>query len=188
MCETKTDTTTALTKSNPAVLLTRIAQQHDQQAFIMLFQHYAPKVKSWLIKGGASPSVAEEIIQETFLTVWRKAGLFDPEKASAATWIYTIARHKKIDKLRKEQYPEVFLEAPLEAVTLENSSGDTKKDVRKALKVLNPEQFTVIYKNFFEGRSHQEIAKQEGVALGTVKSRARLALKKLHAVLNIGHL
>lgn len=93
------------------------------------------------MKNGASNSIAEEIIQETFLTLWQKAPLFNPEKASVATWIYTIARNKKIDKLRQEHYPE--LTAEITSDTTHNP--DTKKDVRKALKVLNAEQFTVIY-------------------------------------------
>jgi RNA polymerase sigma-70 factor (ECF subfamily) len=185
MCKTATDNTTAAIENSPAFLLERVALYQDQQAFIKLFQQYAPKVKSWLMKGGASNSVAEEIIQETFLTVWRKAILFNPEKASVATWIYAIARHKKIDKLRKEHYPEIQIESVLQTIDAGDTKADAKKDIGKALKVLNPEQFTVIYKSFFEGRTHQEIAKQEGIALGTVKSRARLALRKLHAVLNI---
>jgi RNA polymerase sigma-70 factor (ECF subfamily) len=181
MCKNVFETTTETPEDNPALLMARVANNQDKQAFVILFKSYAPKLKSWLIKGGASSSIAEEIIQETFLTLWQKAPLFNPEKASVATWIYTIARNKKIDKLRQEHYPELIVEMASDGT----HNPDTKKDVRKALKVLNGEQFTVIYKNFFEGRTHQEIAKQEGVALGTVKSRARLALKKLHAVLNI---
>ena len=78
----------------------------DERAFAELFAHFAPRIKGFLIKSGASAQVAEECAQESMVTVWHKAHLFDPSRASASTWIFTIARNKKIDAFRRAARPE----------------------------------------------------------------------------------
>ena len=82
-------------------LITRIAQAQDRAAFAELFAHYAPRVKTLLVRSGSTPSAAEELAQEVMLAVWRKAHYFDPKRASAAAWIFTIARNLRIDSLRR---------------------------------------------------------------------------------------
>jgi RNA polymerase sigma-70 factor (ECF subfamily) len=85
-----------------ADLLRRVAERGDVEAFRSLFQAYAPRVKSFMMRQGADAGTAEELAQETLLAVWRKARLYSGEKGSASTWIYTIARNLRIDRLRRE--------------------------------------------------------------------------------------
>src|SRR5262249_48628581 len=93
-------------------LLVKIARQRDRQAFAQLFAYYAPRVKAYLIRQGADNGTAEELAQETLLTAWRKADRFDPSKASAGTWIFTVARNLRIDALRKGRRPKFDVDDP----------------------------------------------------------------------------
>ena len=83
-------------------LIVSVAKNLDREAFGKLFDAFAPRLKSFMIRKGASPEVAEDLVQETMISVWRKAGLYDPTKGSALTWIFTIARNLRIDRIRKE--------------------------------------------------------------------------------------
>lgn len=154
---------------------------------MQLFEHFAPRVKSFLMKGGTAEDVADELAQETMLTVWNKAGSFDPARSAASTWIFTIARNKKIDVLRKIGRYEV---APADPETLENTESASSpgadamahqetETIAAALKDLPEEQSMLLRKSFFEDKSHADIAQETGLALGTVKSRIRLALERL---------
>ncbi len=87
-------------------LLLAVGHERDRSAFVALFDHFAPRVKAYLIRLGASGALAEDLAQEAMLIVWRKADLFDPAKASAATWLFTIARNLRIDAIRREKRPE----------------------------------------------------------------------------------
>jgi len=169
-----------------------IATGRDQEAFAEIFAHFAPRVKSFLRKAGVSDAQAEEITQEVMLSVWRKAVLFDPAAAGAATWIFTIARNLRIDAIRRERrggairVDEVEAEyeadnAPLADARIAAAQADDR--VRKALEVLPGDQLTVIRMSFFEEHAHSEIARALGIPLGTVKSRVRLAMKRLRALL-----
>ncbi len=169
-----------------------IATRRDQEAFAELFNHFAPRVKSFLRKAGASDAQADEIAQEAMLSVWRKAALFDPTASGAATWIFTIARNLRIDAIRRERrggairVDEVEAEyeaddAPLADDRLAAAQSDDR--VRKALETLPAEQLTVIRMSFFEEHAHSEIARALRIPLGTVKSRVRLAMKRLRALL-----
>src|ERR1700722_19688893 len=84
-----------------AALMLAIATGRDRAAFVALFDRFAPRLKSWFLRGGTSAQQAEDLVQETMLTVWRKADIFDPARATAATWIFTIARNQRIDALRR---------------------------------------------------------------------------------------
>ena len=163
--------------------LKRIQADEDQRAFAELFGHFAPRVKAFLMKSGASPSMAEECTQEVMATLWHKAHLFDPSRASVATWIFTIARNKKIDALRKQRRPEpedlewgpqVEPEAS-DILVLQQES----QQLTQALTVLPSQQRDLIKKAYFGDLSHSEIATETGLPLGTIKSRLRLALSKL---------
>lgn len=95
---------------DPAALsgcVVAIAERRDKEAFKILFAHFAPRVKAYLLKNGAPPTTAEDLAQETMVAVWRKAALYDPSKATAATWIFTIARNQRIDAIRREKRPEI---------------------------------------------------------------------------------
>lgn len=177
-----------------SALVKAVALRQDRQAFSQLFQHYAPRVKSYLLRQGADDGQAEEVVQETMLAVWRKAGLFDAAKASAGTWIFTIARNLRIDLIRKARRPEFAADDPAfvpdaeEAPDASMQAGQRREKVRDALKDLPDEQATVVRLSFFEDKPHGEIAQQLSVPLGTVKSRLRLAMRRIRAVLGEGEI
>jgi len=168
-------------------LLIRVAQDRDRAAFAALFSHFAPRVKAYLLKLGASPALAEDLAQEALLNVWRKAHLFDPAKASAATWLFTIARNLRIDAVRRERRPELepddFLpESPAGADDV-MALADDELRLRVALKDLPPDQVQVVELSFFADKPHSQIADELGIPLGTVKSRLRLAMTRLKRAL-----
>ena len=163
--------------------LRRIQANQDQQAFAELFSYFAPRVKAFLIKSGANPGLAEECTQEVMATLWHKADLFDPSRASVSTWIFTIARNKKIDALRKQRRPEPEdlawgPEAEPEAADVLALQQETK-NLSKAITRLPEQQRDLIKRAYYGDLSHSEIAAETGLPLGTIKSRLRLALVKL---------
>ena len=163
--------------------LKRIQADQDQRAFAELFAHFAPRVKAFLMKSGASPSMAEECTQEVMATLWHKAYLFDPSRASVATWIFTIARNKKIDALRKQRRPEPENlewgpEAEPEAADILVLQQESQQ-LTQAMTALPSQQRELIEKAYFGDLSHSEIVAETGLPLGTIKSRLRLALSKL---------
>jgi RNA polymerase sigma-70 factor, ECF subfamily len=177
------------TPDTPAALIHAIARRRDRAAFATLFRTFAPKVKAWMLRGGASAAAAEELAQETMLAVWQKAALFDPARAGASTWIFTIARNQRIDALRRERHPCALLpdpvddpEAPPQADRL-LAMGQQEARIRVALADLPADQAEVIRKAFFEDKVHAEIEKELGIPLGTVKSRLRLAMNRLRMAL-----
>ena len=166
-------------------LIGRIAAAADRGAFCDLFQHFAPRVKSYAMRLGSAGPAAEELAQETLLMVWRKAAQFDPARASASTWIFTIARNLRIDALRRERplpAPESDADpSPLADAALSGAQQDGR--VREALRSLPPEQLEVIELSFFSEAPHSAIAERLGLPLGTVKSRLRLAMGRMRALL-----
>jgi RNA polymerase sigma-70 factor (ECF subfamily) len=169
-------------------MIEAVALRHDREAFAQLFNYFAPRLKAWLIKSGAAPSAAEDFAQDAMLTVWRKADLFDPRKARAATWIFTIARNRRLDMLRRDArpLPTPEIELASEAVPRPDDmllmSQDARR-VREALSRLAPEQLEVLRQAFFMESPHSEIARHLNVPLGTVKSRIRNAMIKLRLIL-----
>jgi RNA polymerase sigma-70 factor (ECF subfamily) len=170
---------------DPNILIGTIARSGDRAAFAALFDHFAPRVKGLLMRGGAPAELAEEVAQETLLTVWRKAALFDPAKASASTWIATIARNLRIDIARREirsrlsQVYEILDEEAPEQPDAMLSGAERDARVRAAMTQLSPDQYRVVELAFIEGFSHQDVADRLAIPLGTVKSRLRLALSHL---------
>jgi len=165
----------------------RIREHQDRQAFARLFDHFAPRVKGFLMKSGANEALAEECTQDVMATLWQKSHLFDPTRASAATWIFTIARNRKIDALRKQRRPEPEDlpwgpdQEPDQADVLALQQETTQ--LGKAINNLPEKQKMLIEKAYFHDLSHSEIAKETGLPLGTIKSRIRLALDRLrHAM------
>ena len=174
---------------HPEALILAIARSADREAFAALFDQFAPRVKGFLIKGGASAELAEEVAQETLLAVWRKAAQFDPQKASAATWIVTIARNLRIDIARREtrsrlrEVYEIVEEEGPEQPDAALSGVQRESRVREAMTELSKDQYRVVELAFIEGCSHQDVAKRLSIPLGTVKSRLRLALSHLRGKL-----
>ena len=172
-------------KTDFAGLIEKIAETKDRDAFAALFAHFAPRLKGYLLRLGASDGQAEEVLQEALLTVWRKAHLFDRKKAAASTWIFTIARNRRIDILRKRKFPEIDAEDPSlvpdapRAPDEEVIGAREGEAVRLALEKLPEEQRELVRLAFYNGWSHSKIAEDTNLPLGTVKSRLRLAFSRL---------
>ncbi len=166
-----------------------IAQDKDKEAFKVLFEHFAPRVKGYMLKLGTENALADELAQETLLMVWRKAEQFDRSKASPSTWIFTIARNLRIDAFRKLNRPELDPQDPALIPQAEEAADDRVDRIERAdfvagaLKELNPEQAEVIRMSFYQDKSHSVIAEELGVPLGTVKSRLRLAFGRIKKIL-----
>jgi RNA polymerase sigma-70 factor (ECF subfamily) len=174
---------------DPETLLLRVAVDRDREALAKLFSLFGPRVKSMMLKLGASEAIAEDMVQETFLAVWRKAHLFSVERGAAVSWIFTIARNLRIDQFRKQSNKPY---EDLEKVTIESSepSGSVLVEQRqvidrvsKALTALSPEQQEVVRLSFLSDMPHSQIAEKIGIPLGTVKSRLRLAYERLRPML-----
>lgn len=183
-----------------AALARAVALQADKAAFTQLFDYYAPRIKAQLIQMKLDAASAEEVTQDVMVVLWRKAVLFDPAKASLATWLYRIARNSRIDRLRRSRI-DYF--DPLEpgfdredenqmGADASMDAGQREERLQAALLSLPGEQAELIRLAFFDGLSHSEIAVQARVPLGTVKSRIRLAFGRLrralaeHGVLDAG--
>jgi RNA polymerase sigma-70 factor (ECF subfamily) len=168
-----------------------VATERDRGAFTTLFNLFAPRVKALLMRSGLNDELAEEVTQETMLSMWRKASYFDPGRAGVSTWIFTIARNQRIDRLRREQVRSASLlfdssderDSPSSAEEIA-ITAEREKQLRSALRALTKDQATIVRLSFLEEKPHAEIAHELGIPLGTVKSRARLALNRLRALLD----
>ena len=172
-----------------ADLLQRIAERADPAAFRELYEAYGPRVKAYMMRQGADAGTAEDLAQETLLTVWRKAALYAGDRGSMTTWVFAIARNLRIDRLRREvpwqELPEGRLtEASSEPLPDEAMAEKERQErVQAALAELPPEQKDVVILAYLEGLSHSEIADRLGLPLGTVKSRMRIAYQKIRQTL-----
>ncbi|NWH07579.1 MAG: sigma-70 family RNA polymerase sigma factor [Alphaproteobacteria bacterium] len=174
-----------------AELLHAVGSRRDVQAFEALFRHFAPRVKAYMMRLARDGQAAEELMQETMIAVWNKAGQFDKTKGAASTWIFTIARNHRIDAFRRDRRPEfdpldpAFVpdEAPPADDELEALQASAR--LHDAIGKLPEEQSALLRLSFFEDVSHNAIAARLNIPLGTVKSRLRLAFEKLRAAL--GH-
>ncbi len=172
---------------NAAALILAIAARNDRAAFAALFERFAPRVKSYMLRLGATPEAAEELAQEAMLTVWRKAALFDPARAGASTWIFAIARNLRIDAIRRERRPRIEDDPtdeppPEPAADAVIAAAERDVRLRSAMAALPKEQAEVIRLSFFHDKPHSEIAADLRLPLGTVKSRLRLALGRLRSL------
>jgi RNA polymerase sigma factor (sigma-70 family) len=175
-----------------ADLIGRVASHGDRDAFRSLFEHFAPRIKGFMLKAGCSADEAEEIAQTALIAVWRKASQFDPASAGAAAWIFTIARNLRIDAVRRGARAGRFGDTaeladapdPADPADMLVSRDEDAARVKAALERLSAEQSTVIRLSFIEERPHPEIARLLGIPLGTVKSRIRLAMSRLRDLLD----
>lgn len=166
-----------------AAMVLRVRDARDRTAFAALFQHFAPRVKGFLMKSGADAALAEECAQDVMVTLWQKAHLYDPARASVATWVFTIARNRRIDALRKARRPEPEeLSWGPEPEPDQSDAYEAQEDTRRltaALAQLPDNQRDLIQRAYFGDLSQTEIAAATGLPLGTIKSRIRLALDRL---------
>ena len=175
-----------------AALVTAVADRRDREAFTRLFDHFAPRLNAYLRRLGTDPATAEEIAQETMVTLWHKAPQFDPQKSSLTTWLYRIARNRRVDNLRRNRLDFLDVSDPiLEAadatdLVAEVDMQQRKDAVRSALASLPEEQLSVVRLAFFDDLSHSQISEQIGLPLGTVKSRIRLGFTRLRRSLEAG--
>ncbi|WP_343630814.1 sigma-70 family RNA polymerase sigma factor [Roseateles sp.] len=174
-----------------AGLVRRVAEHGDREAFGRLFSHFAPRVKSYLIRTGSDEALAEELAQEALVTLWRKAALFDPAQAAVSTWVFTIARNLRVDAARRHRLDGAgdecfeFDHLPADQADVPDHADATRqaRRVREALERLPPEQAQALRLSFFDDEPHARIAQELGLPLGTVKSRIRLAVAHLRKLL-----
>ncbi len=177
-----------------ADLVERVARQRDWPAFEQLFDHFAPRLKGYLMRLGSDAALAEEITQDVMATLWHKAGQFDAARSSVATWLFRIARNRRIDWGRRDRLSYMDpLDGAFTQLSSEEAEPDTATEalqhedrVREAIKLLPEEQRALIMQSFYEGLSHGQIAGKTGLPLGTVKSRLRLAFNRLRKLLEAG--
>ncbi|MBB4238187.1 sigma-70 family RNA polymerase sigma factor [Rhizobium esperanzae] len=172
-----------------AALAEAVARDRDQQAFSILFDYFAPRLKAWLMRQKMTSGEAEELVQEIMIVLWHKADLYDSTRSSLSTWLFRIARNRRID-LQRRINTRIFdetdptLQPPAE-IGAEDIIANDDRDarIRAAVGQLPEEQRDMLRAAFFLGQSHSEIAEATGLPLGTVKSRIRLAFGKLRKVL-----
>lgn len=168
-----------------------VAARRDRQAFGALFGHFAPRIKAYLMRSGSDADQAEELVQECMTIVWRKADSFDPAQASVATWMFTIARNKRIDGYRRARRPELDPEDPAllpEAETPADrvvEASQVADRLARAMATLPVEQAEMLRMAFYEDKAHSEIAAETNLPLGTVKSRLRLAMGRMRKALGV---
>ena len=168
-----------------SALMLAVRDAGDRAAFAQLFRHFAPRVKAYLMKSGASAAQAEECAQDVMTTLWQKAAMFDPERASVSTWIFTIARNRMIDMIRRDRRPDPE-PAPWDRDAEPDqaevyAATEESRVLTAALADLPERQRSLIQRAFYGDLSHSEIALETGLPLGTIKSRIRLALDRLRA-------
>lgn len=181
-----------LSPSEFAALVAAITETRDRQAFARLFEYFAPRLQAYLMRQGSDSALAEEIAQDTMVVLWRKSALFDPSKSSLSTWLYRIARNRRIDLLRRDRTTLVEPDDPVfdvvDETDIEGEMDATQREsaVRLAMGDLPEEQLSLVRLAFFEGLSHSQISEITGLPLGTVKSRIRLAFTRLRRTLESG--
>jgi RNA polymerase sigma-70 factor (ECF subfamily) len=180
-----TDKTPTSGFSEQTVWMLAIRDDRDKVAFSRLFDHFAPRLKGFIIRAGAPRAQAEDIVQDVMLTVWRKAHLFDPTRAQVSSWIYQIARNRQIDVIRKEARPMPEALKAEDDGSEDPDAGEVMAleqetdQLRAALEKLAPAQRELIERAYLGELSHSEIRDVTGLPLGTIKSRIRLGLERL---------
>ncbi len=173
-----------------------VGSRADKPAFAALFRHYGPRLKGFLVRSGTPEGLADELVQETMVVLWRRAASFDPQRAQVSTWLFTIARNLRTDHHRRhgaatlaecplgdddlDTQPDELQPAPEEQAL----AAQRERGVHAALGALPPEQAQVLRLSFFEDTPHARIAQELGIPLGTVKSRIRLAVTQLRRALD----
>jgi RNA polymerase sigma-70 factor (ECF subfamily) len=172
-------------------LLLAVAREQDKAAFAQLFDHFAPRLKGWLVRTGSTPELADDLVQDAFVLLWRKAAQFDPARARVSAWLFTIARNLRVDRHRG--WSETWLS--LDGIAVDSVPDDAPgaearlaaarsgEGVRGALTQLSSDHRTLVQLAFYEDKSHSDIARETGLPLGTVKTRLRAAATRLRQLL-----
>ena len=187
----KVDTFSTNTDDDLTLCVQLIGKNQDKLAFNNIFRYFAPRLKSFLVKAGSTDSQAEEVIQEVMIAVWTKSATYDSNKSSVSTWIYTIARNKRIDKIRKEKRhylseSDEGLEIPVDSTQeKEIFSAQVSNSLKKYMLNLPEEQSKLLKLSYFYNKTHADISSELKIPLGTVKSRIRLALTKMRHLVEV---
>ena len=187
----KADTFSANNDDDLTLCVELIGKNQDKLAFNSIFRYFAPRLKSFLVKAGSTDSQAEEVIQEVMIAVWTKSSTYDSNKSSVSTWIYTIARNKRIDKIRKERRhylseSDEGLEIPVDSTQeKEIFSAQVSNSLKKYMENLPEEQSKLLKLSYFYNKTHADISTELKIPLGTVKSRIRLALTKMRHLVEV---
>ena len=187
----KVDTFSTNTDDDLTLCVQLIGKNQDKLAFNNIFRYFAPRLKSFLVKAGSTDSQAEEVIQEVMIAVWTKSATYDSNKSSVSTWIYTIARNKRIDKIRKEKRhylseSDEGLEIPVDSTQeKEIFSAQVSNSLKKYMSNLPEEQSKLLKLSYFYNKTHADISSELKIPLGTVKSRIRLALTKMRHLVEV---
>ncbi|WP_018982946.1 sigma-70 family RNA polymerase sigma factor [Salinimonas chungwhensis] len=171
-----------------------IAENRCKRSFARIFSYFAPRLRSYALKQMGNEALAMELVQDTMSNVWQKAHLFNAEKGSPSTWIFTIARNIRFDMLRKLQNRKedvcsddlwpVLCEQTADANEASLDEQITLEQIGFMFESLPVKQKAVIEAIYIDGKSQQEVADELSIPLGTVKSRTRLALQRLKVMLN----
>ena len=175
-------------KTELSKLMAKIKDDRDEMAFSNLFDFFAPKLKGYFLQNSLSSDNAEELVQEVMSLIWSKSEQYDSSKSAISTWVYTIARNKKIDFLRKNKNVSIFEEDIREFLYDDNqiqtiNESDINDQVNRINQGLTKDQRKIINMNFFQNKSHKKIAEELEIPLGTVKSRIRHILIKMQRLL-----
>ena len=177
------------TDVNFSNLVRQVAQSRDRLAFEELFDHFAPRLKSFMMRKNANSELAEDLVQEAMIAVWTKAGLYEPSRGSVTTWVYTIARNLRIDRIRRDTTMPLTDLGDFDEPSDDPLSDDVllrkQEDglVARALTSIPDEQRQILLLSFVDDLPQSEIATKLKVPLGTVKSRMRLAYGHLRRIL-----
>ncbi|GAB4424580.1 MAG: sigma-70 family RNA polymerase sigma factor [Turneriella sp.] len=165
--------------------IVRLILQGDKQAFATIYDAYAPRILGLAKKMLTDQSAAEDIVQETFLVLWRKAHLYTADKGALLTWLYRICRNLCLDRLKGVQnrrelsVSQDFIARDRESSHPDQDACSLSLRVSAALQSLNDQERELIEQAFFQGLSHRKIAQRTRIPLGTVKTRIASALRKL---------
>jgi RNA polymerase sigma-70 factor (ECF subfamily) len=187
----KADTFSANNDEDLTLCVELIGKNQDKLAFNSIFRYFAPRLKSFLVKAGSTDTQAEEVIQEVMIAVWTKSSTYDSNKSSVSTWIYTIARNKRIDKIRKEKRhylseSDEGLEIPVDSTQeKEIFTAQVSNSLKKYMSNLPEEQSKLLKLSYFYNKTHADISAELKIPLGTVKSRIRLALTKMRHLVEV---
>ncbi len=170
--------------------MSAVASRRDRDSFLRIYDHFMPRLCVYLRAGGAPEAVAEELAQEVLLRLWQRAGAYDPARSTLGTWLFRIARNLQIDRLRRESGRLQVAEAAIDIETLQEASpAETYADqvqLQRRIDALSPVQARLIRMSYFEAKTHQEIASELGLPLGTVKSHLRRAFLRLQGEMGDG--
>jgi len=172
-------------------LLVAVALEQDRAAFGRLFDHFAPRLKGWLVRTGSTPELADDLVQDAFVMLWRKAAQFNPARSHVAAWLFTIARNLRVDRHRGVFETWTSLDNIDANIVPDSAPGfdarlaaaQSGAGVRSALTQLSSDQRTLVQLAFYEDKSHSDIARETGLPLGTVKTRLRAAATRLRQLL-----